>query len=427
MRNRYDVAVIGAGAAGLAASATLAREALSVLTVDREESAGGILPQCIHDGFGLHRYGQALTGPEFSARLEGEALLPANDLRLGTTVLSLFRDGESWILRLSSVHTGVYEISARAVVLAMGSRERNRGNVRIAGDRPSGVFTAGLAQRLMNIDGFLPGKEAVIIGSGDIGLIMARRLTLSGVHVQAVVEIQGYPSGLARNVVQCLEDFSIPLYLSHATIAIRGRQRVTACEVAPIEHGAPVLQKAFQIPCDTVLLSVGLVPETELATSMGVALDPVTGGPRVDSRYMTNLAGVFACGNVLQIHDLVDHVAAEAENAARSCVAYVRGEYVQNVPFVSLECAQHVRSVVPSCLIPGSPGILSLRSLSVLTSARLRLRDTQGTIVFEKKLGFIRPAEMIVCAIPDAAMIRCTEAQRLIVSLEDDEQGGAPS
>jgi len=416
----YDAIVIGAGAAGMAAALSLDRRGHTCALIDREDSMGGILIQCIHDGFGLQRFGEALTGPEFAERLERDVRAAGIPFFPETTVLSMERadapgvspDRRGYRLLLSSSLDGVREARCGAVVLATGSRERNRGNVRIAGDRPAGVFTAGLAQRLINVEGRMPGRRAVIIGSGDIGLIMARRLVLSGAEVAAVVEIQGYPSGLRRNVAQCLEDFSIPLYLSHATTRIVGRDRVCGVEIAPIENGAPVGGRAFVIDCDTVLLSVGLVPETELPAKAGVILHPVTGGPEVDASLMTNLPGVFAAGNVLQIHDLVDRVAEEASRAGDACADWLdRERGAAGEPSLSAEPATlrgyplvpgaNVRYVVPSRSRRGGPTRVSLRSLAVLEDCELRC-ERDGTVVHSRSLQRARPGEMIVFDLPDA-------------------------
>ena len=321
-----DVAVIGAGAAGLAAAAECAARGLSVAAIDREERPGGILRQCIHNGFGVRYFKEELTGPEYADRVMRRAADAGAEFLVGTTVTDVKRSKDgSFSLLLLSAADGVTRLRTRAVILAMGCRERNRGNLAIPGSRPAGVFTAGCAQKLLNVDGMLPGKTAVIVGSGDIGLIMARRLCWSGVEVKAVVEIMPNPSGLTRNVVQCLEDFNIPLYLEHAVVSINGRERVESVDAAPLKDGVPQLEKTFRLPCDTVLFSVGLIPENELARKLGVELNPATGGALVDSDCQTSVPGVFAGGNVLHVHDLVDFVSEEAERAARAAAAYLAG------------------------------------------------------------------------------------------------------
>lgn len=427
---RFDSVVIGAGAAGMAASLSVSSRGHTVAVVDREPFMGGILPQCIHAGFGLRRFGEELTGPEFSLRFEravAEAGIPFKPL---TTVLSIERgEGGTLSVLVSSARDGVYRVIARSCVFAAGSRERNRGNVRIAGTRPSGVFTAGLAQRLANVDGYLPGKEAVIVGSGDIGLIMARRLILSGVAVKAVVEIQASPSGLARNVAQCLDDFSIPLFLSHATLRILGIDRVSGIEIAPLEGGAVRTDRSFVIPCDTVLLSVGLVPECELAAQAGVAINAATGGPAVDSRFMTTLPGVFAAGNALHIHDLVDNVVEEAELAGASCADWLdAGKPIEAAPSVALRAGKNVRYTVPSSVDPHSPARLALRSMIPIDRATFTVSavadgtagtdGAQAAIVWSKKFSWVRPGEMITVDLPALGEI---PAPVLDVSLEIDE------
>lgn len=407
---RFDAVVIGAGAAGMASSLSLTRRGFSCALVDREDSMGGILLQCIHNGFGLQHFGEELTGPEFAGRLERDVRASSVLFFADTTVLSIERAapeaGAGFVLLLSSASDGIVSVACRAVILAMGSRERNRGNIRIAGDRPAGVFTAGLAQRLINIDGYLPGKKAVIIGSGDIGLIMARRLTLSGSIVEAVVEIQSFPSGLTRNVVQCLNDYSIPLYLSHATLRIIGKDRVAGVEIAPLENGAARSDKAFVIDCDTVLLSVGLVPENELSSKAGVALNPATGGPVVDSRLMTSVSGIFAAGNVLHIHDLVDRVAEEAARAGLCCADYLdalgkapsrrAGDPGNGIAGgqSALKTGVNIRYTVPSSLDPATGGRIYLRSMVMMDRGTIRITH-DGREVFAKRLSWIRPGEMI--------------------------------
>jgi NADPH-dependent 2,4-dienoyl-CoA reductase/sulfur reductase-like enzyme len=314
---QYDAVVIGGGAAGMAAALELEESGFTCAIIEREDHLGGILMQCIHNGFGLHEFSEELTGPEFAERFIERVTKSKIAVYLNTTVIRFSADHAPFSGSRSPLNiphkeiycaspSGAMRIQSSAVLLAMGCRERNRGNVRIPGSRPAGIFTAGLAQRLVNIEGYIPGKEVVIIGSGDIGLIMARRMSWVGCKVKAVVEIMPYPAGLTRNIVQCLRDFDIPLYLSSQTTGVFGNDRVEGIEVTPMENGILVPQKSFRIDCDTVLLSVGLVPENELSKAAGVELNSVTNGPVVDSSLMTNTDGVFACGNVLHVHDLVD-------------------------------------------------------------------------------------------------------------------------
>ncbi len=390
---RYDSVVIGAGAAGMAAALRVAESGARVALVDREDHLGGILLQCIHNGFGLHSFKEELTGPEFAERYAGRVRDGGVDVMLDTTVLALDEGDEGKRLLLCGEKTGVMEVSAPSVVLAMGCRERNRGNLGIPGTRPAGVFTAGLAQRLLNIDGYLPGKRVVIIGSGDIGLIMARRLSWVGAEVLGVIEILPYPSGVTRNVVQCLDDFGIPLYLSHVVSHIDGRDRVEGVEVTPLENGHPISEKRFRLPCDTVLLSVGLIPENELSRMAGVHLSHETGGPRVDANLMTNLDGVFACGNVLHVHDLVDWAAEEAERCGGNVLRYLGGGGEDRVQG-TVAGGANVKYVVPQHYVPGRETRFSLRPLVVRDRCNLLVK-TGGAVLKKRVFRHVRPAEMI--------------------------------
>ncbi|HET6451019.1 MAG TPA: FAD-dependent oxidoreductase [Spirochaetia bacterium] len=391
-----DALVVGGGSAGLAAALRLREGGASVAIMEREPYLGGILLQCIHTGFGLHEFGEDLTGPEYARRFVApvqEAGIPAY---LDATVTEIGREphdgrGTHSVTALSTTQ-GVVRFSTRAVILAMGCRERNRGNVAIAGTRPAGVFTAGLAQRLVNVEGCVPGRSVVIIGSGDIGLIMARRLTLVGCRVLAVVEIQAYPSGNARNIAQCLNDFSIPLYLGHVVTRIEGRDRVEAVRVAPRDGTGIAADKEFRIPCDTVLLSVGLIPENELSRAAGVSLNEGTGGPWVDADYMTGVPGIFACGNVLHVHDLVDFVTEEARQCAAQAARYLAGEPREEMLPVS--AGANVRSIVPNACAPGRRTVFMLRSLVVKNDARL-IVSVGGQEVRTKRLPHVQPSEMI--------------------------------
>jgi NADPH-dependent 2,4-dienoyl-CoA reductase/sulfur reductase-like enzyme len=402
---RYDAVVIGGGAAGMAAALELDAAGFSAAIIDREDHLGGILMQCIHNGFGLHEFGEELTGPEFAERLITRIAASRVALYLNATVTALRTENIDGHTLSREPVAGVYRellcvsprfggmrILARAVILAMGCRERNRGNVRIPGSRPAGVYTAGLAQRLVNIEGWLPGKDAVVIGSGDIGLIMARRMTWVGCKVKAVVEIMPYPSGLTRNIVQCLRDFDIPLYLSCQTTAIFGHDRVEGVEVTPMENGALSPEKAFRIACDTVLLSVGLAPENELSKAAGVELNGTTNGPLVDSGLMTTRAGVFACGNVLHVHDLVDWVVEESRRAGRYAAAWLKGE--GQGAEIRVKAGPNVRYVNPGKLNLRRENTLYLRSMVVKNDALLELRLDNRVIRTVKK-SHVQPSEMI--------------------------------
>ena len=320
---KADVAVVGAGPAGLAA-AIAAKEngAAHVVIIEREAHLGGILNQCIHNGFGLHVFGEELTGPEYAARFADRAQ------ELGITCLTqamVLNISPSRVLTVVGRETGLCRIEAGAVVLAMGCRERSAGALMLAGDRPAGVLTAGTAQRFVNIEGYMPGKEVVVLGSGDIGLIMARRMTLEGAHVKMVLELMPYSGGLKRNIVQCLDDYDIPLRLSHTVTSIHGKQRVEGVTVAAVDQkGQPIKSTEEYVACDTLLLSVGLIPENELSRGMDVTMDAVTGGPVVNSRMQTSVKGVFACGNAVQVHDLVDFVTEEAQRAGKAAAEYLK-------------------------------------------------------------------------------------------------------
>ena len=398
----FDAVVVGGGAAGMAAALEIDAAGFSCALVDREEYLGGVLLQCVHNGFGLHEFKEELTGPEFAERFAEKIRSSGVSIFLGTTAVSLnAREGMEKELVCASPEHGMILIRCRSVVLAMGCRERNRGNVRIPGARPAGVYTAGLAQRLVNIEGYIPGKNVVIIGSGDIGLIMARRMSWAGCSVKAVVEIMPYPSGLTRNIVQCLNDFGIPLYLSCQTTNIFGKDRVEGVEITPLENGAPVAEKTFRIPCDTVLLSVGLVPENELSKEAGIELNAMTNGPTVDSTMMTNVEGVFACGNVLHVHDLVDWAAEEARRTGRAAADWLRGERV-GVQY-RIKAGSNVRYVNPGRIDPKKANTAYLRSLVVKNDAVLQLK-ANGVPIKTVKKSHVQPSEMITLSVGGAEL-----------------------
>jgi len=385
---RYDVVVCGAGPAGMAA-AVGARErgAGRVLLVDREREAGGILWQCIHHGFGLHHFGEELTGPEYAQRCLQQVIDQSIDVLTDSYVYDI---GAERRLKLMSGSQGIRVIDAGAVVLAMGARERTRGAIRIPGERPSGVLTAGLAQKFVNMMGLLPGRRVVILGSGDIGLIMARRLTLEGVEVLGVFEIMPYANGLNRNIVQCLHDYDIPLHLSTTIVDIRGRDRVTGVAVAPVGEGfRPDLGRAWDIACDTVLLSIGLIPENELSRRIDLRLDPVTTGPVVSSTMETSANGVFACGNVVHIHDLVDFVSQEALLAGRAAGDYVTG-HRPPADNIRLLPGDNVAYCVPHTLSTDREHVVYMRVRRPMEQCVVRFGD-----VLERRLRYVFPAEMV--------------------------------
>ncbi len=320
----YDIVIVGGGPAGLAAAnAAYDAGARSILILERDKELGGILNQCIHNGFGLHTFQEELAGPEYAHRFAEKIYQKQIEYKLSTMVMNISPDK---VVTAMNREDGLFDIQAKAIVLAMGCRERSRGALNIPGYRPAGIYSAGTAQRLVNIEGFLPGREVVILGSGDIGLIMARRMTLEGAKVKVVAELMPYSGGLKRNIVQCLNDFDIPLKLSHTVVDIEGKERVTGVTIAQVDsHNKPIPGTEEHYDCDTLLLSCGLIPENELSRDMGVELNRVTNGPTVNESLETSIPGVFAAGNVLHVHDLVDFVSEEAAAAGRSAAAYVAG------------------------------------------------------------------------------------------------------
>lgn len=347
---QVQLAIIGGGPAGLAAAIAAREKGVEdILIIERDKELGGILNQCIHAGFGLHTFGQELTGPEYAGRFISRVQQLHIPYLLRTMVLDLSRDR---VLTITGPETGLIQIQAQAVILAMGCRERPRGALNIPGYRPAGIYSAGTAQRLVNMEGFMPGKNVVILGSGDIGLIMARRMTLEGAKVHAVAEVLPYSGGLKRNIVQCLEDFDIPLYLSTTVVDILGRERLEGVTLARVdENRRPIPGTEQYIPCDTLLLSVGLLPENELSSAAGVHLSGVTGGPEVTDRLATSIPGVFACGNVLHVHDLVDFVSQEAQRAGENAALYLQGARAGSRS-VRLEGKNGVRYTVPQSIDP---------------------------------------------------------------------------
>lgn len=348
----YDIVIIGGGPAGLAAAVSAHENGIdSVLILERDKELGGILNQCIHNGFGLHTFKEELTGPEYAARFIEQVKEQNIEYKLNTMVMDISREK---VITAMNREEGLFEIQAKAVVLAMGCRERSRGALNIPGYRPAGIFSAGTAQRLVNMEGYLPGREVVILGSGDIGLIMARRMTFEGAKVKVVAELMPYSGGLKRNIVQCLDDYGIPLKLSHTIIDIKGKERLEGVILAQVdERGTPIKGTEEEYSCDTLLLSVGLIPENELSGGMGVEMNPVTSGPVVNESLETNLEGVFACGNVLHVHDLVDFVSEEARAAGKNAAKYVKqGSAKENKRFIRLNPTQGVRYTVPCVIHP---------------------------------------------------------------------------
>ena len=348
----YDIVIIGGGPAGLAAAVAARDNGIeSILILERDKELGGILNQCIHNGFGLHTFKEELTGPEYAARFEKQVYERNIEYKLNTMVMDISHD--KVVTAMNRVE-GLFEIQAKAVILAMGCRERSRGALNIPGYRPAGIYCAGTAQRLVNMEGFMPGREVVILGSGDIGLIMARRMTLEGAKVKVVAELMPYSGGLKRNIVQCLDDYGIPLKLSHTVVDIRGKERLEGITLAAVdEKGKPIPGTEEDYTCDTLLLSVGLIPENELSNGMGVEMNRVTSGPVVNESLETNIEGVFACGNVLHVHDLVDFVSEEAAAAGKNAARYVKdGRRSGSGQEIELRAVDGVRYTVPCTIHP---------------------------------------------------------------------------
>jgi len=414
MRCDFDIAVIGGGPAGLAAALEAKKTApdARIVVLERDRELGGILQQCIHNGFGLHFFGEELTGPEyvdrFVKRLEGTGIEVWTD----ALVLSLSQDRH---IGCVSATRGLVTLTAGAVVLAMGCRERPRGALSIPGTRPAGVYTAGCAQRLNNIDGYLPGRHVVILGSGDIGLIMARRMTWEGAKVELVAEILPYSSGLNRNIVQCLEDNGIPLRFNHTVTRIHDKERVEGVTVSEVDPATrlPIPGTSEFVACDTLLLSVGLIPENELSKGAGVEIDPVTGGAVVDERRETSVPGVFACGNVLHVHDLVDNVSVEAMLAGASAAAYITGGGASEAGYCSVVAKDGVRYTVPQKIRKGAVGKIDLyfRVDGVYRDATVEVLSGDQ-VILSRRRQIVTPGEMEKVTI-DAEKLRADATVRL--------------
>jgi len=415
-KQTVDILIVGAGPAGLAAAIAAKESGVdSILVLERESEAGGILRQCIHNGFGLHRFKEELTGPEYAKRDVDRAAELGIEIRCATTVLSVSPDRT---VTCVSAEKGLSIIQAGAVILAMGCRERPRGALCTPGTRCAGIYSAGTAQRFVNLEGYMPGKRVVILGSGDIGLIMARRMTLQGAKVLACVEIMPYSSGLNRNIVQCLQDYDIPLYLSHTVTDIHGRERLEGVTVSRVdEKRNPIPGTEIHFDCDTLLLSCGLIPENELSQGAGVPLSPATSGAVVDENLETGVPGIFACGNVLHVHDLVDHVSAESFRAGAAAAAFVRGQK-QTEDYLKVADGEGVRGTVPQKIHRGAQQNVDLmfRPTGVFRNSAAVV-ECGGRELARKKAMIYTPGEMALVTLP-AEKLRDLPGDTLTVRIE---------
>ena len=418
----YELVIIGGGPAGLAAAVAAHKAGVTdILILERDNELGGILNQCIHNGFGLHTFKEELAGPEYADRFIQQARELNIPYKLNTMVLDLAPDKTVTAMNRED---GLFQIKPKAVVLAMGCRERPRGALNIPGFRPAGIYTAGTAQRLVNMEGYLPGRKCVILGSGDIGLIMARRMTLEGAEVKVVAELMPYSGGLKRNIVQCLDDYGIPLKLSHTVVDIKGRERVEAIVIAEVDEKLrPIPGTEIEYECDTLLLSCGLLPENELSRAAGVDINPLTNGPRVNEQLETNVPGVFAAGNVLHVHDLVDFVSEEASAAGRHAAAYIQGAAEVGGKELPIKTEGGVRYTVPvkirpEALDPEGKVTIRFRVGAVYQNKRIVIYAGDKQI-FTKKRNVLAPGEMETVNLKSKLLLDCPEANDITVTLED--------
>ncbi|MBO5510987.1 MAG: FAD-dependent oxidoreductase [Clostridia bacterium] len=424
--------VIGGGPAGMAAAVAAYDDGVrDMVILERDLNAGGILRQCIHNGFGLHRFGEELTGPEYADRYHKMVVERGIAIKTGATVLDVTpseEEGVAAYVTAISEAEGMFTLRAGAVVLAMGCRERSKGALNIAGTRPAGIFSAGTAQRFVNMEGYMPGRKVVILGSGDIGLIMARRMTLEGAEVKAVCELMPYSGGLARNITQCLDDFGIPLMLSHTVTQIHGKERLTGVTVSKVdEKRRPIPGSEIYFECDTLLLSVGLIPENELTRGANIGMDGITGGATVDQYRQTSLKGVFACGNVLHVHDLVDYVSEEAALAGTSAAAHLRGELTEGRT-IALKTDGKVRYTVPQAVTVTentADVTVYFRPSDIYRDVTVTVREggVDSNVISKKKRIKVAPGEMETITIK-AADLTATTADTLLVSIEESAKKG---
>ena len=428
MKN-YDLVIVGGGPAGLAAAVSARDHGIeSILIIERDKELGGILNQCIHNGFGLHTFKEELTGPEYASRFIEQVAERGIEYKLNTMVMDIAADAPSGNVITKKVtamnrEDGMFEIHAKAVILAMGCRERSRGALNIPGYRPAGIFSAGTAQRLVNMEGYMPGREVVILGSGDIGLIMARRMTLEGAKVKVVAELMPYSGGLKRNIVQCLDDFGIPLKLSHTVIDIEGKNRVeavTIAEVGPDRKPIPGTEERYT--CDTLLLSCGLIPENELSRSAGVAINPVTSGPIVNDSLETSIDGMFACGNVLHVHDLVDYVSQEATAAGKNAAAYIQNGSSKDAAAVEIFPVDCVRYTVPKYVRPTEMDdtlTVRFRVGAVYKNCSIATYF-DDTLISKRKRPVMAPGEMEQVILDKKKLAEFPDLSRITIRIEEN-------